>query len=484
MCTRRQGTISNGSVRGIAWRLGLRYSRKSIRRATATAPAASTGDASCRIPGRPPAATRPPTGRSPSPPSPPPHSARATPPRPLAAPHAPHRPSVPAGDEPSTPQGGEAPLHGPGGSPAKPDAVAETAATTRAEIIKRAKNWVAAKVPYSMNAYWSDGYRQDCSGYVSMAWKLPGNEWTGSLRQYGVNASPRRNSSPATFCCSTIRPTPRKARTSSFSAAGRTTRTPTTSPMSRPARTPAASPPRTPTGATPTGTSPTATRASPRRNRRGDGPGVGPEAGPGIGPGADPGAGRGTGQGNAGRPGLPRRTRERRISAPARTTSTSRCSAACSSRAGPVPYYASEPGPRWTDADRRATRAFQQAQGWTGAGRRRAAGPAHLGAAGARASGKDIAGRRRTGATARLPRRRPATRGGRCSGRAPTTRTSPSSGRQLVKKGFGRFYANGPGPRWGEADRRAVEAFQRTQGWRGGAADGYPGPETWRRLFS
>ena len=35
-----------------------------------------------------------------------------------------------------------------------------------------------------MSSYWSDGYRQDCSGYVSMAWKLPGNEWTGSLAQY------------------------------------------------------------------------------------------------------------------------------------------------------------------------------------------------------------------------------------------------------------------------------------------------------------
>lgn len=57
-------------------------------------------------------------------------------------------------------------------------------------------------------------------------------------------------------------------------------------------------------------------------------------------------------------------------------------------------------------------------------------------------------------------------------------------GRQLTKEGFGRFYPSGPGPRWGEADRRGVEAFQRAQGWRGGAADGYPGPETWRRLFS
>ena len=74
-------------------------------------------------------------------------------------------------------------LHGPGGAPAKP---AKTPATTRAEIINRAKEWVAAKVPYSMYRYWTDGYRQDCSGFVSMAWGLPGNEWTGSLDQYGV----------------------------------------------------------------------------------------------------------------------------------------------------------------------------------------------------------------------------------------------------------------------------------------------------------
>lgn len=53
-----------------------------------------------------------------------------------------------------------------------------------------------------------------------------------------------------------------------------------------------------------------------------------------------------------------------------------------------------------------------------------------------------------------------------------------------MKKGFGTYYTSGPGPRWGEADRRGVEAFQRAQGWRGGAADGWPGPETWRRLFS
>ncbi|CAM5654682.1 NlpC/P60 domain-containing protein OS=Streptomyces microflavus OX=1919 GN=Smic_27010 PE=3 SV=1 [Streptomyces microflavus] len=57
-------------------------------------------------------------------------------------------------------------------------------------------------------------------------------------------------------------------------------------------------------------------------------------------------------------------------------------------------------------------------------------------------------------------------------------------GRQLVKKGYGKHYVSGPDPRWTEADRRNVEAFQQAQGWRGSAADGYPGPETWRRLFA
>ncbi|MFF9284875.1 peptidoglycan-binding protein [Streptomyces griseosporeus] len=57
-------------------------------------------------------------------------------------------------------------------------------------------------------------------------------------------------------------------------------------------------------------------------------------------------------------------------------------------------------------------------------------------------------------------------------------------GKQLVKKGYGRFYKVGPGPKWTDADRRAVEAFQRAQHWTGADADGYPGPETWRRLFT
>lgn len=57
-------------------------------------------------------------------------------------------------------------------------------------------------------------------------------------------------------------------------------------------------------------------------------------------------------------------------------------------------------------------------------------------------------------------------------------------GKQLVAKHFGRHYTVGPGPSWGEADRLNVQDFQHAQGWTGGDADGYPGPETWRRLFA
>jgi hypothetical protein len=49
---------------------------------------------------------------------------------------------------------------------------------SRADIIARAKTWVTAKVPYNQRA-WYQGYREDCSGMVSMAWGL-----TTSLSTY------------------------------------------------------------------------------------------------------------------------------------------------------------------------------------------------------------------------------------------------------------------------------------------------------------
>ncbi|MFD0264990.1 hypothetical protein ACFVGY_00125 [Streptomyces sp. NPDC127106] len=48
---------------------------------------------------------------------------------------------------------------------------------TRAQVLARAKTWLTANngrpVPYSQTKRWKDGYRQDCSGYVSMALGLP-----------------------------------------------------------------------------------------------------------------------------------------------------------------------------------------------------------------------------------------------------------------------------------------------------------------------
>ncbi|MGW0813810.1 peptidoglycan-binding protein [Streptomyces viridiviolaceus] len=264
-----------------------------------------------------------------------------------AAAHAPGRPGVPADDEPGTPQGVPAPLHGPAGRPTGPAAGTDLPGITRAEIIDRAGEWVAAKVPYSMTAYWSDGYRQDCSGYVSMAWKLPGNEWTGSLGRYADRIS-KEELQPGDILLFHNPADPRKG-SHVVIFGGWTDHTHTSYTAYEQTR------PRTRKKTTPYAYRSNSGKFLPYRYK-----------------------------------GL------------------------AASAAGGVPRY---PG-----------RAMF----------RPGADNAHV----------------------------------------------TQLGEQLVEKGFGRHYTTGPGPRWGEGDRRGVEAFQRAQGWRGGAADGYPGPETWRRLFS
>jgi hypothetical protein len=54
-------------------------------------------------------------------------------------------------------------------------------------------------------------------------------------------------------------------------------------------------------------------------------------------------------------------------------------------------------------------------------------------------------------------------------------------GKALVKAGY-KGYKMGPGQEFTRADIKAVAWFQRKQGWTGSGADGYPGPETWKRL--
>ncbi|WP_405561206.1 peptidoglycan-binding protein [Streptomyces sp. NBC_01180] len=243
-------------------------------------------------------------------------------------------------------------------------------------------------------------------------------------------------------------------------------------------------------------------------------------------------------------------------------------------------FYRRGPGPRWGEADRRATQAFQRAQGWTGseadglpgrttwnllvkgggknmpaAGKSRTTGSSRP-TTGAGGKGNPAGTSSSTGAssparttssagtssptTASSPAgtRTPAAPADHASPAAPSSTSNPAGikapagpktpahtgttparhsstpashagaphgaafpgarffkrgqsgphveqlGKQLVKKGFGKYYTAGPGPRWTEADRRNVQAFQRAQGWTGRAANGYPGPETWRRLFA
>ena len=50
-------------------------------------------------------------------------------------------------------------------------APAPASAITRQRIIKRANYWVKKRVPYSQSRTYR-GYRRDCSGFVSMSWKL------------------------------------------------------------------------------------------------------------------------------------------------------------------------------------------------------------------------------------------------------------------------------------------------------------------------
>lgn len=73
-----------------------------------------------------------------------------------------------------------------GAAPYQSSTSIATRAISRAEILQRAKQWVVEGVPYSQTAWWTDSlgtYRQDCSGYVSMAWRLDEqtNFWTGNL---------------------------------------------------------------------------------------------------------------------------------------------------------------------------------------------------------------------------------------------------------------------------------------------------------------
>ncbi|MEV5197613.1 peptidoglycan-binding protein [Streptomyces sp. NPDC053720] len=357
-----------------------------------------------------------------------------------------------------SPQGGPGPLRGGGasGPPSSTTTTPKLRKSSRADIINRAKKWVSAQVPYSMTKYWPDGYRQDCSGFVSMAWNLPGNEWTGSLAAFGTRIA-REELQPGDILLFHNPADPSKGSHVTIFG-GWTDYTHThytayeqTKPHTRKKTTPMAY----------------WTNSGNYVAYRYKGLSGG-SAGSGSSVTGFPGAGKfGPGASNASVTRLGRMLVER----------------------GGKRFYKVGPGPGWGEADRLATRAFQKAQGWKGKEADGIPGPDTWRLL-VNGTGHDIPG---TGNGS----------GGGSGTGAGHGDSNPDSkfpgrgyfrpgqsnshvdrlGRQLVKKGFGKHYTSGPGPRWTEADRRNVEAFQRAQGWRGGAADGYPGPETWRRLF-
>ncbi|MCX5378203.1 peptidoglycan-binding protein [Streptomyces sp. NBC_00091] len=369
-------------------------------------------------------------------------------------------------DAPGSPQGGRAPLHGrpapgprPPSSPAgRPGAPPAVKAVDRATIINRAKLWLDAKVPYSMSEYWSDGYRQDCSGYVSMAWNLGTNEWTGSLDTFATKitkeellpgdmllfhnpADPNNGSHVVIFggwvdetrthyvAYEQTRPTTRKQAT----PYGYWKNSDKYLPYRYNGVTSGILPEEPVPGAPPAGTA------------------VFPGAAK-FGPGADNEYVSELGKMLVGRGGLR--------------------------------FYPKGPSTKWSDADQQATQAFQQAQGWTGADADGIPGE-HTWRLLVQRQGKDIPPTGRTTPPGRPgPAGAPAYPGPGVFRPGQSHPAVTALGRQLAKKGFGKYYTSGPGPRWSEADRRNVEAFQRAQGWRGASANGYPGPETWRRLFA
>lgn len=70
--------------------------------------------------------------------------------------------------------------------PADVQDLSETALGTlsrgRRQMIARAEHWVAQHVPYNQGA-WHEGYRTDCSGYVSMCWGLRDSMVTSTMPQ-------------------------------------------------------------------------------------------------------------------------------------------------------------------------------------------------------------------------------------------------------------------------------------------------------------
>ncbi|MFJ1707801.1 peptidoglycan-binding protein [Kitasatospora sp. NPDC088346] len=369
---------------------------------------------------------------------------------------------------PDTPQGEVSGLYG--GESLGTRLRAAAPATTRSEIIARARLWTDQHVPYSMTSFWTDGYRQDCSGFVSMAWGLGGSQTTWTLPDFADRIS-RDELQPGDVLIYNNAADPAGgSHAVLFGGWTDSSRTRYTAyEQTRPS---------TLTRATPYAYWSNSGSYLPYRYRGLDTPAPAPAPAPAPTPTpapvpvpADPDAFPGTGAFGPG------------TSGPA----VQRLGEMLVQRGG-ARFYSVGPGPQWGEADRRATEAFQLAQGWRGAEADGYPGKdtwEHL----VKGRGQDIPPAA-TPAPAPAPAPMPAPPpsvppfpGTAVFGPGQVNTYVTQLGQQLVRKGFGRYYTQGPGPGWGEADRLNVQAFQQAQGWRGTEADGYPGPDTWKRLF-
>ncbi|WP_277816934.1 peptidoglycan-binding protein [Streptomyces caatingaensis] len=64
---------------------------------------------------------------------------------------------------------------------------------------------------------------------------------------------------------------------------------------------------------------------------------------------------------------------------------------------------------------------------------------------------------------------------------SPVSPVITAMGRRLVAEGCS-AYADGPGPRWTDADRASYRRWQQKLGFSGADADGWPGAKSWDAL--
>ncbi|WP_316522151.1 peptidoglycan-binding protein [Kitasatospora brasiliensis] len=360
---------------------------------------------------------------------------------------------APGAAQSQTPQGQVSGLYGK--SPSARSLAAPRAAAaplTRAQIIQRAQSWVDQGVPYSMTRYWSDGYRQDCSGFVSMAWGLNSSQTTWTLPNFAERIGKNDLQPGDALICNNPANPQAGSHVTIFGGWTDSSRTRYIAYEQ-------------------TGPS-TKKRATPYAYWNNSGSYV-PYRYTGL-------SGGGTGGGGTSSTAFPGADK---FGPGADNAYVTKLGQALVQRGG-AKFYSEGPGPRWGEADRKATQAFQLAQGWTGGEADGIPGKAtwdYLVTGKGRNIGAATGG---TPLPPPPPTGTPAFPGAQYFAPGQSSEYVRQLGEQLVRKGFGGSYRVGPGPQWGEADRRAVQAFQQAQGWRGGEADGYPGPDTWRRLFS